>query len=67
MSPASPAPLCSALCLCTLSALLPTPGELMGRVVVPLWGPLDRWWLPSYLRLKMELALTPIKVGVTVC
>ena len=40
-------------------------GELMGRFVFPLWGPLDRWWLPSYLRLKMELALTPIKVGVT--
>ena len=39
----------------------------MGRFVFPLWGPLDRWWLPSYLRLKMELALTPIKVGVTVC
>ncbi len=34
----------------------------MGRVVFPLWGPLDRWWLPCYLRLKLELILTPIRV-----
>ena len=35
----------------------------MGRFVFPLWGPLDRWWVPCYLRLKLELVLTPIRVS----
>ena len=33
----------------------------MGRLVFPLWGPLDRWWLPCYTRLNLGLVLTPIK------
>ena len=33
----------------------------MGRVVFPLWGPLDRWWIPCYTRLNLSLVLTPIK------
>ncbi|GAX72744.1 hypothetical protein CEUSTIGMA_g200.t1 [Chlamydomonas eustigma] len=36
-------------------------GEVMGRVIRPWWGPFERWWEPTYFRLKLELILTPLK------
>ncbi|KXZ46851.1 hypothetical protein GPECTOR_40g585 [Gonium pectorale] len=30
------------------------------RLVLPLVGPLDRWWEPIYSRLRVELTLTPV-------
>lgn len=31
------------------------------RVALPLAGPLERWWVPSYCRVKPELVLTPLE------
>ncbi|PNW81491.1 hypothetical protein CHLRE_06g248750v5 [Chlamydomonas reinhardtii] len=37
---------------------LPT---VYSRVVLPLLGPVDRWWEPLYCRLHVELTLTPLQ------
>jgi len=39
----------------------PTSSELYARVVMPWMFGLDAWWVPSYLRLKPELCLTPMR------
>nr|BCL66212.1 hypothetical protein [Volvox reticuliferus]BCL66280.1 hypothetical protein [Volvox reticuliferus] len=36
------------------------PPQIYSRMVLPLAGPLDRWWDPLYARLRVQLALTPL-------
>ncbi|GLI70005.1 hypothetical protein VaNZ11_014739, partial [Volvox africanus] len=36
------------------------PPRIYSRIVLPLAGPLDRWWDPLYGRLRVQLALTPL-------
>jgi len=40
--------------------LHPRTGTLHARVVLPLLGPIQRWWLPSYCKVRTELTLTPL-------
>ena len=46
----------------------PSTGELYGRILAPLWGPIDRWWgPPTYCRVSPGLALTPLQVCCPCC
>nr|ADI46821.1 MT0045f [Volvox carteri f. nagariensis] len=43
-----------------LPLLAQSPPRIYSRVVLPLAGPLDRWWEPLYGRLRVQLVLTPL-------
>ncbi|KAG2429204.1 hypothetical protein HXX76_010974 [Chlamydomonas incerta] len=38
-----------------------TPPSVYSKVVLPLLGPVDKWWEPLYCRLHVELTLTPLQ------
>jgi hypothetical protein len=39
----------------------PATGDIVGRFILPLLGPIEKWWEPPYyLRVKLDLTLTPI-------
>lgn len=40
----------------------PLTGDIIGRFILPLIGPIEKWWEPPYyLRVKLDLILTPIQ------